>query len=208
MADFGSIAGGAASGAAAGSSFGPWGTLAGGVLGAAGGLFGGKKKKKKKVSTLDDKQKALYDQYVESVYGGNGAFSDLYNFDADAANRNFDAMYSRPAYRNFQEKVVPGITGQFRNNNIMNSSYTGEALSRAGRDVQENLDAQRGNMIYQGQQEAMNRKQSAIDKILGMQTFAYDTSPRNPSAFDQLLGSAAKYGGEYFANYMNKPSFP
>lgn len=206
----GDAASGAATGAYVGSTFGPVGTAVGGIVGGAFGLFGKKKKKKKakKVSTLDPTQEKLYGDYSSSLYG-EGPFSDLYNYDAEAANQNFDQMYSRPAYRKFQENIVPTITGQYRGGNIMNSTYSAEALSRAGRDVQENLNAQRANMVYQGTQEANQRKYDAINKILGMQTFAYQKPQEGaPSTIDQILGSVGKDAGSWIADYVKTNARP
>lgn len=188
---------------------GPIGAAVGGLVGLASGLFGNKKKKKtaplKKVSTLDPRQQKLYADYERSVRG-RGPFSELYNFDVQAANDNFDANVSRPAYRNFQENIIPAITGQYRSNNLMNSSYSANALSRAGRDVQENLDAQRSNMQFSGQQQSQNNRQNAINNILGMQTFAYDRGApqqqKAPSTLDQILGSVGPAAGDYLANYL------
>lgn len=203
MADFGNIFSGASTGASIGSAFGPVGGFVGGLVGGGLGLFGKKKKPKaKKISTLDPQQQQLYKEYLSSLRG-DGPFSDLYGYDADAANANFENMYSRPAYRSFQENIIPNITGQFRGNNLMNSTYAGEALSRAGRDVQEGLDAQRANMIYQGNQEAMNRKQNAIDRILNMQTFAYQQPQQKPgNAIDQILGTLAPMAGNIAGNFF------
>ena len=175
--DWGSGASGAASGAAMGS-FGPWGTAAGAIFGGATGLFGGsggkKKKKAKKVSTFDETQQGIYQQYADAL-NGKGQYADMYNWNAEGANRNFDANVSRPAYRNFNENIIPGITGQYRSNNLMNSSYSGEALGRAGRNVQESLDAQRSNMHFQGEQNAnQNNSASANLKLVWL---PYETPP-------------------------------
>lgn len=210
--DWGSGASGAASGAAMGSTFGPWGTAGGAVIGAGLGLFGGggrkKKKKAKLVSTLDKTQQGLYQQYADGL-NGKGQFADLYNWDAKGANNNFDSNVSRPAYRNFSENVIPGITGQFRQGNVMNSSYTGEALGRAGRNVQESLDAQRSDMQFRGQQQANQNKMNSVNNILNLQTQAY-TQPgaREPNSVDQILNSFSNIGGEYLADYFknNKSS--
>lgn len=145
----------------------------------------------KKISTMDSKQKKLYKAQFDALKG-KGKFKDLYrfdpkskaykfdknsdfykfnkkskfyNYDAESANQNFDQMYSRPAYRAFEENIIPSITGQFRSANLMNSSYAGDALGKAGRDVQESLDAQRGNMIYQGVQQADQRKYNDYNAI-------------------------------------------
>ena len=166
--------------------------------GLATGFFGGKKKMKKR-STFDKPQKQLYGDYVNSIRG-QGPFADMYNYDAEGANANFDKNVGRPAYRNFQENIIPGITGQFRSQGIGNSSYTGEALGRAGRNVQESLDAKRSDMQFQGQQNANTNKMNGIQNILGMTTFDYQQPEQSP--LDKILSSvgpaAAKYATSYF----------
>lgn len=208
--DVGSGLSGAASGAAIGTYFGPGvGTAIGGIAGGLLGLLGSKRKKPKnsdfkpnKISTLDPEQERLYSDYVSSLRG-SGPFSNLYNFDTQGYNQLFDQSVARPAYRGFQENIIPSITGQFRSNNLMNSSYAGQALSRAGRDVQESLDAQRASNIFAGQQNAQANRQNAINNILGMQTFAVQRPEQQaPSGIDQILGSLAPAAGQWFADYL------
>ncbi len=212
-ADWGAGAGGAASGAISGASIGSIipgvgtaiGAGVGGIIGGISGLFGGKKKKKpKKRSTLDPQQQSLYNDYIASIRG-EGPMKDMYNFDAEGYNDVFDKTIGRQANRNFQENVIPGITGQFRSNNLMNSSYAGESLARAGRDVQENLDALRSQNVFAGQQQANQNKQNAINSVLGTQTFAYDKpGAQSPGVIDQILGSVGPAAGEWFADYLKK----
>lgn len=215
-ADWGGGAGGAASGAITGASIGSIipgvgtaiGGAVGGLVGGISSLFGKKKKKPKKIGTLDPQQQALYNDYIASIRG-EGPMAGMYNFDSEGYNNTFDQTVAKPAYRNFQENVIPGITGQFRNNNIMNSSYAGESLSRAGRDVQENLDGLRSQNIFQGQQQAQQNKQNAINNVLGSQTFAYNKpGAQTPSTIDQILGTAGPAAGEWFADYLKKMNKP
>lgn len=207
--NFGNAASGAISGGAQGFAMGgPIGGAIGAVSGGIGSLFGGAKKKKKpkRMSTLDPQQQSLYNDYINSIRG-QGPFNDLYNYDAQGANQNFDKNVGRPAYRNFEENIVPQITGQFRSNNLGTSSYAGEALGRAGRNVQEGLDAQRSNMQFEGQQNAQTSRQNAIQNVLGMQTFAYQRpESQSPSMIDQVLGSVAPQAGQWFADYLSKGS--
>lgn len=203
----GTAVGGALTGAAAGSSFGPIGTGLGALAGGVAGLFGSKKKRTKKprrVNTFDPQQQELYNQYVGSLRG-EGPFKDMYNFDAEGYNNVFDQTTSRPAYRNFQENIVPQITGQFRQGNLMNSSYAGESLARAGRNVQENLDAERSRNIFAGQQQSQANKQNAINNILGQKTFDYQQRSNSPG-IDQILNTTAPAVGEWFANYLRNSS--
>lgn len=206
MADYGSGAGGAVTGAYVGSTFGPVGTAAGAVIGGAAGLFGKKKRKKKpkKLSTLDPKQQQLYNDYIDSL-SGQGPYSDMYQFNPEQAGEVFDKSVARPAYRSYEENVIPKITGQYRSGNIMNSSYSAEALARSGRDVQESLDAERAKAMYQGQQDVYNRRQAAMDKILGTSTFAYQKPEADkPGMFDQVLNQVGNQAGEWFADYLKK----
>lgn len=212
--DVGTGLSGGLSGAGTGFAIGgPVGAGIGFVAGATSGFFGKKKKKKpKSISTLDPQQQQLYNEYISSLRG-EGPHSSLFNYDAEGANANFDKNVGRPAYRKFEENVIPGITGQFRKGNIGNSSYTGEALSRAGRDVQENLDALRSDMQFQGQQNANTNKQNAINSILNMQTTAQQKpGPQQPSTIDQILNSLGPVAGDMFADavkdYRNKPATP
>ena len=198
----GNAATGALTGASTGSMFGPAGTAIGAGIGGLIGLFGGKKKKRKKISAFDEQQQQLYQQYVDSL-SGKGQFADLYNFDASKANNVFDQNVSRPAYRQFQENVIPSITGQFRGGNLQNSSYLGQSLSRAGRDVQEGLDAKRAQYLYQGEQNAQSNKQNAIQNVLSTNTFDYDnTTGANKNVIDEILGAAGPASAEWFANYL------
>ena len=178
--DYGAAASGAASGAAMGAPLGPWGIAGGAVIGGGLSLWGGskKKKKKKKISTLDKNQQKLNDDSHAAMYG-EGPMADLYNYDPDQANSVFDQTIGNPAYRNFSENIIPGITGQFRNSGIMNSSYTGDALSKAGRDVQESLDAQRSKYLYGEQKDAREAKRNTIERLQDRQTFAYDKAPQS-----------------------------
>lgn len=197
--DVGGGLSGAASGAALGSSFGPIGTGVGAVAGGLLGAFGRKKRKPKRISTLDKMQQGIYNQYGEGLQG-KGKFADLFNFDASKARENFNKSYAQPAYQNFQENVVPGITGQFRGGNLQNSSYLAGALAKAGTDVQRNLDAHLADILYQGQNASIDRRINGINNILNQQTFAYQQE--GPSAGEQGFGALLNAGGTAAGNIV------
>lgn len=207
-ADWGGGASGALSGAATGSIFGPIGAGIGGAVGALGGLFGGgKKKKKKKISTLDKDQRRLSQTQHQSILG-KGPLADLYNYDPEKANSVFDQTIANPAYRGFEEKIAPQITGQFRSQGLQNSSYSGDALSRAGRDVQENLNGRRAEYLYNEQNQARSAKRSAVENMQNRQNFAYDTTAPRSGGFDinSILGSITPEAISGIQNYF-KPKF-
>lgn len=194
--DYTSGATGAISGASTGAMFGPWGALAGGLAGGAAGLFGGGRKKKKRakpMSTLDPNQQVVNQNQFQS-FTGQGPYADLYDYNPQGANDVFEQTIANPAYRNLQEKAIPGITGAFRNQGLMNSSYAGDALARLTRDVQESLNAQRAKYLYDRESEARNAKRNAIENFQNRETVNYDTGNYSGgSGFDinKILGSVS-----------------
>lgn len=202
-ANWGGAASGAVTGAYAGSAFGPIGTAAGGIFGGVTGLFsGGKKKKPKKISTLDPHQEEIYGRYRQSLEG-QGPYADLYNFDEAGANKVFDETIAKYANRNFNEKTAPTITGAYRQSNLMNSSYSADALAKAGRDVNESLDAQRSKYIYEGQTEAKKAKRDAIRDILDRKTFDWEKPEEEaPGVFDSIVGGLGKDAGDWLSGYI------
>lgn len=162
---------------------GPIGGLAGGLIGGLGGLFGSKKKKKKKLSTFDKQQQRLNRLQHQGILG-QGPLADMYKFDQEQANQVFNQNVADPTYRKFQEDVIPSITGQFRNQGMMQSSYAGDAMGRLARDVQQGLDAQRANYMYNQQNDMNRNRMNAIENIQGRTTFDYDTSAPSSGGFN------------------------
>ena len=201
MADWGGGATGAVTGAAAGSAFGPIGAGIGGIVGGLSGLFGGKKKKKK-ISSFDKNQQRLNEQQHQSILG-KGPLADLYNYNPEQANAVFDQNIADPAYRKFKEDLVPGITGQFRSQGLMDSSYAGDAISKLARDIQQGLDAQRTQYLYGEQNDARVAKRGAVENLQNRNTFAYDAGQKpfdissvlnsiNPESLNQIKGYFSK----------------
>ena len=205
MADWGSAATGAASGASTGAVLGAPGMIGGAALGGIAGLFGSGKKKAKRISSLDKNQQKINKRQYEALMG-KGPLADLYNYDPEKANAVFDQITARPAYRDFQEKMIPKLTGEFRSQGLQNSSYMGEALGRAGRDVQEHLDALRAQQLYGQESAAKTAKQSAIENFQNRQNFAYDTKAQG-GGFDisSILKSISGVAGAAMPSAANKP---
>lgn len=201
--DTSSALSGAGTGAIYGSTFGIPGALAGAAIGgAAGGFFGGKKSPAT-LSTLDPRQRKLMEQYTQALEGGGGPLSDVYGqFNPETMRNVYESAYAQPAYQEFQQNIVPTITGQFRGQNLQNSSYLGGALSKAGTDVQNNLNGQMAKLLYQGQQDSLRRRSGAVENILGNQTFAYQKP--QPSIFDNLLESLTAGSGSMLADILDE----
>ena len=192
-------ASGGLSGAATGFSIG--GPIGAGVGAIAGGLLGGLGgSRAKKISTLDKNQKRLNQQYSEGLEG-KGKFANLFNFDSNAAMQNFQTSYANPAINNWKQEVVPGITGSFRGGNLQNSSYLGGALAKSGEAVQTDLNSRMADMLYQGQQSAMDRRLKSLQDILDRQTFAYQQPQEGAGA--SMLSGLSSGVGQGLANRVN-----
>ena len=101
----GSALSGAASGAAAGSAFGPWGTAIGGVIGAAGGLFGASKRRK---ALRENRLREEYQKdYAIARANTSSALADYYSSynTAMTMKEGGEVDYS-PVYLNDGETVV------------------------------------------------------------------------------------------------------
>ena len=189
--DLGGAASGGASGAAFGGSVGGLpGAALGGLFGSVAGLFG-KKRKAKKRSTMDKRQQMINEQQQQGILG-KGPLADLYNYDPEQANAVFDKTIGRPAYRNFEENIIPKITGEFRGQGLMRSSYAGDALSKAGRDVQEGLDAKRAETLYGEQKEARGARRNAVENYQNRTNFDYDTADQGGMNIDNIIKSIPK----------------
>lgn len=162
-------------------------------------IFGGLNKlfSPEKLSTMDPAQQQILAQLKQALEGGGGPLGDIYGFDPQQVTDLFQQSVAQPAYQQFEESVVPGITGQFRGQNLQNSSYLGGALSKAGTDVQRDLDAQLANMIYNAQQQALGRKQQGVQDLLKTQTFAYSPNPFL-DMIKSFAGQAGKKAGGSF----------
>lgn len=197
--------GGAGTGAIYGAQFGgPIGGAIGAGIGGLAGLFN-KKKKPKQLSTFDPQQQELYKNYMTALQGGGGPLGDIFGqFDPEQIRKLYTQQYAQPAYQQFNQEVVPGITGQFRGGNLQNSSYLGGALAKAGSDVQNNLNGNLGQMLYQAQQAQINRRQQGIGSMLGQSTFGYQ-QPQS-SVFDNLLSGLSTGASDLLAQRFNRPT--
>jgi hypothetical protein len=203
--NWGEGAKGAISGGAKGAAAGPEAAAALAVIEGGIGLFKKKKKKKKPktLSSLDEKQKKLNEEQYAALRG-EGPLADLYKYDPVAANKVFDENIAKYAYRNLNESGIPGVTGQFRKQGLMQSSYAGDAVAKLVRDVQENLNAKRSEYLYNTEQASKEASRNAVEKLQNRQTFAYDTAPKtgggNP--LNQILSSFSPQDMQNAGNWL------
>lgn len=106
----------------------------------------------------EQKQAQLIDELLNSV-GGNGRFSDVFNADEGAFQRN----YVDPAKARFRNQIAP----QIQQASIFGGQQRGTALDdqllRAGVDLDMMLNEQYGNF----RQSGLNNQMSLFNSILG-----------------------------------------
>lgn len=148
-----------------------------------GGFLSGQSNKETKMQKTKRK---LIDQLLDSV-NGQGPYADLYNSDQNAFNKSF----VEPAQAKFRNQIAPQIQQQYIASGQQRGTGLDDQLLRAGVD----LDSEINRYMYQAQQDAMNRKQSAFNAALG----AGDGAPPQQSGWQNLAQSTA--------GYLSSPAF-
>lgn len=206
MANWGNVAGGAASGAATGSVLGPWGALAGGAIGALPGLFSGKKGNKllggsnairENVSTLRPEQEPLFQQLQNAAMnrGAGGSFGDSADYYRNLLSDNSEdyKAFSRPQIRQFNEEIIPGLSEQFAGmgSGGLSSSGFRNAAVNAGTDLSERLGAIRASLRHSGAQGLTNIGQLGLGN--------YSQNMETQGASNGFLSDFAPTAGNLFA---------
>lgn len=159
-----------------------WGPLA---IGAASSLLTSTGKANKE-TPIQKRQRKLVDKLLSSLEG-EGPYADLYSADEDV----FQKSFVDPAKQRFQTQIAPQIQQSYIATGQQRGTGLEDRLTRAGVD----LDQMLNQYAYQYQQDAMNRKQTAIDRILG----AGSGAPEQTSTFQDIAsGIGGVLGGDKF----------
>ena len=141
-----------------------------------------------KPSGLDKRKKRLVDELLSSLQG-EGQYGDLFN----ASDETFQKSYVEPAMAQFRNQTAPNIQQSYIASGQQRGTGLEDSLSRAG----VNMDQMLNEQYYTFQQDALNRKQNAINQILGTQY-----GQGQPG---QSVGSAATQG---FGGYLSQQKNP
>jgi len=138
MANTGSILGGAGQGAAAGATLGPWGALAGGVIGGIGGYFSSEGEEEQYAQQLKalEEQRRIYEQNYGTAKGfldpyakaGLTALSQFQNFDPSV---NMDAFQYDKSVQDFLDPSIAYQQEQARRQLEASASAQGGLYSGA-----------------------------------------------------------------------------
>lgn len=130
-------------------------------------------------------QRRLIDSLLASL-NGNGPYSDLYNPDSEI----FQKSFVEPAKSLFRNQIAPQIQQQYIASGQQRGTGLDDALTRAGVD----LDAMLNQYLYQNQQDALSRKQNAINSILGSGPGAPNSNTGTQDVMQGLSGYLSSSG--------------
>lgn len=144
-----------------------------------------------KVSRFTDEQNQFFDMIRRSLMGEQNGFSDLYSpYDEQAARDRFQQTVANPAREEFREETVPTITGQFRGQNLGESSYAAQALGREGSRLESRLAGLQAQDLYAGREAAAQRRERGVQGVTSAQTFDVVQSPSWLDRILQIAGIA------------------
>ena len=174
-----------------------WGPALIGAAGSLGsGLLAGRSAAPKETK-MQKTQRKLVDQLISSLSGG-GPYSDLFSADEGT----FQKSFVEPAQKMFQNQIAPQIQQQYIASGQQRGTGLDDSLIRAGVD----LDSLLNQQMYQFQQDALNRKQSSINSILGSGAGAPNSPTASQDVMSGLSGYLSSQGfADTTANLFKKP---
>lgn len=165
------------------------------------GFWTGSPEKRENVSTLRPEQEQLYQQLQKAGMGAGagGAFGDTADYYRNLlgnSDEDFNA-FAAPQMRQFNEKIIPGLSEQFAGMGAGGLSSSGfrNAAVGAGTDLSERLGAIRANLRQQGAAGLQNIGQQ------GLQSYSQNmvTQPGSEGFLSQMapaIGTAlGSFGG-------------
>lgn len=154
-------------------------------------LFGEKSKTKTK-PIYNPQQEDLLNQIMAAMQPGLGSgFQNLQNI-LGGDQESMDA-FQAPARRAFEQQTLPTIaerfTGTFGTGSQRSSAF-GQSLGQAGRELEENLAAQRANL----QSGALSQLMGFMPQALAPRQYQYNT-PGSSGIIQELLSALAQGAG-------------
>lgn len=148
-----------------------------------GGILGSQNPKETK---LQRKQRKTIDEILASIKG-DGPFQDLFNLDEEAFQRSI----VDPALRTFELQTAPQIQQKYIQAGLQRGTGLGDALNRAGVDLQSNID----KLYLDFQNQRQNRIMQALNQVLGA-----GAGVQSPLSTGEKFGQAT-------AGYLSSPGF-
>lgn len=213
MADGGSALSGAASGAAAGSALGPWGAVAGGVIGATGSLMGASKSSKAQKDAMEQQKQmaqqdlafrqGMYNRYlgmmgpVEEQLAQQARSTQPLNYEQNQAQ--IKQQYAN-ALRNISANMgMRGIAGSGLDVGAMRGAALGQAGALSNEWAQGLINRQNLGMNLTGRNQIMQAG--------GMVPGGFQGLANMYGGWGQQAGQAAAQGWQNFGQNLGNLGF-
>lgn len=161
------------------------------LIQAAGNIAGGMLGNSNPETRIQKRQRHLIDDLLKSL-DGNGKYSSIFENDETAFNKSF----KEPALSKFRNQTAPQIQQQYIASGQQRGTALDDQLLRAGVD----MDSLLNQYMFDFQQKGIDRKQNAMNQILGV-----GAGSANPVSSGQA--AAQNFGGflnsDSFANLSN-----
>ena len=156
-----------------------------------------------KETKMEKTKRKLVDELLRSITG-EGAYSDIFGTGVEGFNKSF----VEPAQARFRNQIAPGIQQQYIASGQQRGTGLDDQLLRAGVDLDEMLNQQ----FFNYQQNALGRKQQAINAALGQGAGAPNQTTAVQDIFSGLGGALSNPSYQENAlSYIfgnNQPSSP
>ncbi len=146
-------------------------------------------------STLTPEQQQLLQQLISGI-GGQGPLSGLFGVDQES----FQKSFVDPAMNTFNNRTAPAIQQRFIASGGARSSSAEDTLTRAGADVQGQLNQTLAGLINQAQGRAMQ----GLGLGLGTQAFQNVQDPGSTGLFGELFSGVGSGFAAPFGNQLGK----
>lgn len=159
-------------------------------------MLWGKKDKVKKFDVLNQGQTDMLNQLLQGLMGQGGQFGEMFGeFDPTQTTNMWEQGVAAPAMRNFQQRVIPSIMQSFADQGA--SSGLSNSLATAGRDMEENLNSQLAQYLWQAQMQHQQNRMQGLGLGLGTKQFMPYTQAGYAGlvpGFFQSFGEGMGYG--------------
>lgn len=161
-------------------------------MGSIGDFFFGQKGSIQNLPVLSREQQDLLGQLLGGLGGPLGLGLNNLTQMLSGSPEALEA-FQRPAMRQFEQEIVPGIAERFTQAGGQRSSAFGQQLGQAGANLAENLSAQRAGL----QQNSLQQLLALLGQGLGTQTFKPFQIPGSSGFLQGLSGGIGSGLGSF-----------
>jgi hypothetical protein len=131
---------------------------------------------------FDLSQNPLYKQITDLI----SKSPYMQQFDPKQGNEYFDQGVANPAWKMYNEQVLPGIKQQYYNASGVYGSALNGAINQSSQNLQQGLGQLRSNYLQQGEQQHRQGQLQSIAQSLGL---AQAPAQQNLQYYNQLFGT-------------------